>query len=210
MQHNDAPQTLKDKDPLYISVKMGRLSYVCGTCSEHFTRKYSAVRHNFNIHNGGAEIVRLIDYIVGRVSGRYLATHPSWYRRERKWQTTSHDIYNNKFRPAVTDSSGDRFRARDPWQTKAPQDNMHYSSHYFTRPISRPDDQRYRNVSPLTRLKLEELEGLLVKHQRYFNDVNEIFKWALSFAIKGDDRPLDEKLAQVRNLDKQLKMNRGI
>lgn len=40
----------------------------------------------------------------------------------------------------------------------------------------------YRNISPMTRLKLE---GLLVKHQRYFNDVNEIFKWALSFAIKG-------------------------
>jgi len=81
---------------------------------------------------------------------------------------------------------------------------MHYS-HYFTGPISRPDDQRYRNVSPLTRLKLEELEGLLVKHQRYFNDVNEIFKWALSFAIKGDDRPLDEKSAQVRDIDKRLK-----
>jgi hypothetical protein len=40
--------------------------------------------------------------------------------------------------------------------------------------------------------------------------VNEIFKWALSFAIKGDDRPLDEKLAMLRNLDKQLKMNSGI
>jgi len=81
---------------------------------------------------------------------------------------------------------------------------MHYS-HYFTGPISRPDDQRYRNVSTMTRLKLEELEGLLVKHQRYFNDVNEIFKWALSFAIKRDDRPLDEKSAQVRDIDKRLK-----
>lgn len=111
MPHNAAPRTLKDKDPLYISVKMGRLS------------------------------VRLIDYIVGRVSGRYIATHPAWYRRERK--TPSNDIYNNKFRPAaVTDSSGDRFQfqARDSWQ-QAPRDNMHYSSHYFTGPISRPDDQ---------------------------------------------------------------------
>jgi hypothetical protein len=57
----------------------------------------------------------------------------------------------------------------------------------------------YRNISPMTRLKLE---GLLVKHQRYFNDVNEIFKWALSFAIK------DRGVAQVRNLDKQLKTKR--
>jgi hypothetical protein len=189
---------------------MGRLSYVCGTCSEHFTRKYSAMRHNFNIHNGGAEIVRLIDYIVGRVTGKYLATHPSWYRRERKSQTGSDHIYENKFRPTtVTDSSGDTFQPRDAWQ-QPPQAIMHYSSHYFTSPKSRPDDLRYGNVSPLTRIKLEELEGLLIKHQRYFNDVNEIFKWTLSFAIKGDDRPLDEKLAMLRNLDKQLKMNSGI
>jgi hypothetical protein len=137
---------------------MGRLSYVCGTCSEHFTRKYSAMRHNFNIHNGGAEIVRLIDYIVGRVTGKYLATHPSWYRRERKSQTGSDHIYENKFRPTtVTDSSGDTFQPRDAWQ-QPPQANMHYSSHYFTSPKSRPDDLRYGNVSPLTRIKLANLK----------------------------------------------------
>ena len=33
--------------------------------------KYSAKRHNHNIHNSGAEIVRLLDYIVGRVSGQF-------------------------------------------------------------------------------------------------------------------------------------------
>jgi hypothetical protein len=88
---------------------------------------------------------------------------------------------------------------------------MHYSSHFFTSPKSRPDDQRYGSrLSPLTRHKIEELETLLIKYQKYFPNVNEIFKWAVLWANKGDDRSLDEKLAMVRNLDKQLKMNSGI
>ena len=33
-------------------------SYVCCTCSQDFTRKYNANRHNQNIHFGKAEIVR--------------------------------------------------------------------------------------------------------------------------------------------------------
>ena len=62
---------------------MGRLTYVCATCSEHFTRKYSAKRHNFNVHAGRSEIVPYIEYMAGRSSGRYLASHPSWYRKQK-------------------------------------------------------------------------------------------------------------------------------
>ena len=209
MQHN-ATLTINSKRErpiVYLWIKLGRLTYVCATCSEHFTRKYSASRHNLNIHNGGAEIVRLIDYIVGRVSGRYLATHPSWYRREQKWQTHSNHIYDNKFRPAtVTDSSGDTFQRIDARQ-QAPQANMYYSSHYSNAPAFQQDDQRYgTRLSRVTRLKIEELETLLIKYKEYFHDVNEIFKWTVSWANKGDDRYLDEKLAVVRNLDKRLKM----
>jgi hypothetical protein len=63
------------KDSLSI-LEMGRLTYVYGTCSEHFSRKYSARRHNQNLHNGAAEIVRLIDYLVGRTSGQYMPDNP--------------------------------------------------------------------------------------------------------------------------------------
>ncbi len=51
---------------------MDRLTYVCTVCSEHFTRKYSAKRHNQNIDSGAAEIVRLIDYLAGRSSRQYM------------------------------------------------------------------------------------------------------------------------------------------
>ena len=40
---------------------MGRLNYVGTICSEHFTRKYSAKRHNITVHhNNGGEIVPLV------------------------------------------------------------------------------------------------------------------------------------------------------
>jgi hypothetical protein len=65
---------------------MVRPNYVCTVCSEHFTRKYSGKRHNFNIHDGRSEIVPFIEYMAGRSSGQYLASHPSWYRKQRQLQ----------------------------------------------------------------------------------------------------------------------------
>jgi len=63
---------------------MGRANYVCTTCSEHFTRKFSGKRHNYSIHNGSAVIVPYIEYMAGRNSGTYQASHPSWYRRQSR------------------------------------------------------------------------------------------------------------------------------
>lgn len=60
--------------------------YVCTMCAQDFTRKTSAKRHNKNLHQGTAVIVRFVDYIVGRVAGIYQAADPKLYRRkpERK------------------------------------------------------------------------------------------------------------------------------
>jgi hypothetical protein len=62
---------------------MRRPTHVCATCSEHFTRRYSATRHNFSIHKGTGEIVTYLEYLVGRNSGRYRPSHPSLYRKGR-------------------------------------------------------------------------------------------------------------------------------
>jgi transposase-like protein len=80
---------------------MGHPMYVCTTCSEHFTRKYSAKRHNITLHhNNGGDIVTLVEYLVRRSSGRYQASIPSWHRRSEK------SIH--KFgRPTVADYVGD-------------------------------------------------------------------------------------------------------
>jgi hypothetical protein len=82
---------------------MGRPNYVCTTCSEHFTRKYSAKTHNITVHDNSGDIVPLLEYLVGRSSGRYHASDPSWYRRSEK------SIH--KFgRDMVVDSMGNTFR----------------------------------------------------------------------------------------------------
>jgi hypothetical protein len=86
---------------------MPRPNYVCTTCSEHFTRKYSAKRHNITVHhNNGGDIVTLVEYLVGRKSGRYQASHPSRYRRPSK-ETR---IHNFGHVTAVADSMGNTFR----------------------------------------------------------------------------------------------------
>ena len=81
---------------------MGRPSYVCTVCSEHFTRKYSAKRHNRNLHAGTAEIVRLIDYLAGRSSGQYTPNNPFWYKRN--------NAYHNIGSTTVADTVGDTFQ----------------------------------------------------------------------------------------------------
>jgi hypothetical protein len=55
---------------------MGKASYVCARCSQDFTRKWSAERHNRDLHFGCAEIVRVLDYIIGRLSGKYVQANP--------------------------------------------------------------------------------------------------------------------------------------
>jgi hypothetical protein len=63
---------------------MGKVSYVCVTCGEDFTRRYGAYRHNDNIHNGRGKIVGWLEYLIGRSCGQYLPPDPSLYRQSRK------------------------------------------------------------------------------------------------------------------------------
>lgn len=60
---------------------------MCGECSEHFTRRSSGRRHNDSLHGGSADIVPLIEYIVGRSQGMYIPIHPSWTKRSaQRWK----------------------------------------------------------------------------------------------------------------------------
>ena len=175
---------------------MGRLTYVCTECSEHFTRKYSAKRHNHNLHNSEAEIVRLPDYLVGRTSGQYMASHPFWYRRNLK------SVESHKFRPAtVGDTIDDTFQIRD-----SPQQGLLGISQYSNSPPYRHmDDQRHGNgLSQDTIVKIGELKRLVNKYPQYLDNPDEIVKWALYCSSNGDDTFLDDKLEQFRTVDIRL------
>lgn len=60
---------------------MGRITWVCATCSEHFTRQYGATRHNNKLHDGKGVVVRLLDYIVGVANGRFLPSESNSVER---------------------------------------------------------------------------------------------------------------------------------
>ncbi len=56
---------------------MSKVNYVCATCGQDFTRRYSANRHNNHFHFGNGIIVRFLEYVVGRVNGQFLPPQPS-------------------------------------------------------------------------------------------------------------------------------------
>ena len=58
--------------------------YVCVTCTQTFTRRSNARRHNFNLHFNQGIIVQMLEYIIGRSCGRFLPPNQlsnRWFRR---------------------------------------------------------------------------------------------------------------------------------
>jgi hypothetical protein len=159
---------------------MGRPTYVCAICSEHFTRKHSAKRHNFNIHAGRSEIVPFIEYMAGRSSGRYLASHPSWYRNQRQLQVN----HRHQSELVVADTANS-FRLQNlqrPLPLNAPSYSQTATDHQLQ--------------------KLEELRLLLGKFCSTQN-AHVILELAKFNLRQGDEGFLNDRLEQFRTLDGQ-------
>ena len=52
---------------------MAQQLWACSMCGQGFTRKRSANRHNLNLHSGQALVIRTMEYIIGRVNGKFPA-----------------------------------------------------------------------------------------------------------------------------------------
>ena len=65
------------------------------------------------------------------------------------------------------------------------------------------DDQRYgTGVSQETTHKIDQLRRLVYKYRQYQNiDPDEIVKWAINGALKGDIQFLDKKLEQLQMIE---------
>jgi hypothetical protein len=162
---------------------MGRPTYVCATCSEHFTRKYSGQRHNFNIHAGRSEIVPFIEYMAGRSSGKYIASHPSWYRKQRQLQVNPN--YQSNFETHTVADAGRSFRPEN-----------------FQQRFPFPNESPYSNAPTAQQLdKLEELRVLAGKFSSP-QDAHKILEWASILLRKGDESFLNNKLEQLRMFDR--------
>ena len=180
---------------------------MCATCAEHFTRRYSATRHNLTIHNGRGEIVPLLEYLVSRSSGRYQASHPSWYRGSENRV--------HKFGHATTaDSMGDTLRSRGLQQetlsrsiptpplslpsTSQPQPEgvSPYPTDRISQPIDTSNDEG--TLSQETILKIQELKRLIHRYPQYLRNPDAVIKCATYWSINSDDKVLDEMLEKFR------------
>ena len=143
-----------------------------------FTRKYSGKRHNFNIHSDRSEIVPYIEYMAGRGSGRYLVSHPSWYRKQKGSQCDRSYPSENRVIADTTSS----FRPE--------------TLHRYPLPAALPNTQ-----TTMVQHKLEELRLLLGKFSSPQNarTILELAKYNLR---QGDEQFLNERLEQLRMLDR--------
>lgn len=146
---------------------MSEKRWICATCSEGFTRSYSADRHIRNLHSGLAKKVRVIDYIVGRISGEFSPADSSFYRHanEQHGLSRSHVLSHEK--------NADRFQWQPITDTRKDvnQPSPHYEMHRSREvPVlgaerGKRDPCRIPAVSP----RLEEVK----KHLMSFSDPGE-------------------------------------
>jgi hypothetical protein len=196
-----------------------KYSCVCSICGEGFTRRTSARRHNSNLHSGEATIVRPLEYIIGRLNGKYsIPNDPLSYRR----RTMKSNNVNNKgnqgtFLPPYyhEDPNNSYF-----WDKKFGSDESLLSDPDLgTQSLIHPQDEdssqhEYNTTAgkdnpghDLRKLlerssKLEELKILLSKH--YPPKLGRRLLNQFLFQLQGanGDKFLEEQLEWLRTVDK--------
>jgi hypothetical protein len=121
-----------------------------------------------------------MEYMVGRSSGKYLASHPSWFRKEKGSHRNSSYLFENRVTPETTSS----FRPETLLQP-------------YPLPAALPNPQK-PTIHQLQ--KLEELKILLGKFSSPENAhvILELAKYNLR---QGDEQFLNERLEQLRTLN---------
>jgi hypothetical protein len=177
---------------------MGRITWVCANCAEHFTRKYSASRHNNNLHFGNGQIVTLLDYIVGRASGQYLPSDP---RTRKNHNPLIHDYTPRWPSKPVSQGIASNNRPYPANNNNNNNNNMYENSDPFyyyptQNAISNADDKPANKLQDRKR-KYDEIRTLVAKY--YTAEAAEkklaVAGWYLR---QRDDRFIDELLATLR------------
>jgi hypothetical protein len=166
---------------------MANKNYVCTVCSQTFTRKWRGRVHNDNIHLGSGEIVRLIDYIIGRINGQYLPSDPSNYRRKNR------NIYGNSGDKNSFDQMGTSLRS---------QRYNSYSQHPYDIPnasTSSASDQPQQFQEAIIKMaKLKKILSKCFPPNEVQEDLGVIWSLCLS---RGDYSPLDKALKDYGVVD---------
>jgi hypothetical protein len=103
---------------------MSKPVWACPLCAEDFTRKSSAERHTYRLHNGRILPVRYIDYLAGRQSGQYQPPITPQRLLGRKYRT-------------VVDSSRGNISYKNDFETNSRSEHIAVSL-YITNPSPNP------------------------------------------------------------------------
>jgi hypothetical protein len=127
-------------------------------------------------------------FLLGKSWDGYMANNPPLYNKSVQLGHAT-----------VADTS---FQSRYIPQ-QAPLGTSQYSASAMHRPRQIMDDQRYgTGVSQETTHKIDQLKRLVYKYRQYQNnDPDEIVKWAINGALKGDTQFLDKKLEQLQMIE---------
>jgi hypothetical protein len=206
---------------------VGRITWVCATCSETFTRRYGANRHNHNLHGGEGIVVRLLDYMVGIANGQILSRDDKFPsggkgRQSRFFSFNSkklRDNYQQTAYPSVVHeniSSKPQYKQTNSGTTETYTKS--HSSYHFNNcsgPLKREDNHRNGNnpssdtgLTPSIeevqkRPKLQEIRLLLNKYNAP-NHAKQFFDLITHMAIIVDEENIDKLLAFLREADRQL------
>jgi hypothetical protein len=204
---------------------MGRISWVCASCAQNFTRRFTADRHNRNLHDGKGIIVRILDYIVGRTNGQFLSQDQLAFRREKKNeknQSLFDSNYSNYVESKVILDST-IYDSKSLQQSKNNGHNNKYRSnktyenssyrHNLVSQLKRKavDNIHSSSIDPFhgfaqTKVKLQELNISLNNHypQRI---AWKILAWARYQVSQGNDDFLEKMLRELyrgNSVDKSM------
>ena len=197
-----------------------KYTWVCSTCSQGLTRKSSANRHNNNLHSGSAMIVRPVEYIIGRLNGKFLPTKdPLFFRRKNKNSKSIQNGDNNSALGYV--SSHDNISGP---KNKSGLRNYHNYKNSYGMPLSdsQPEiphlvssqdsidsgsleekQSSYSNGHLRGMTKLEELHDLLSRNCSY-QEREEVKKLVFADIYNnGNEDFLDMTLTQLRDRDRK-------
>jgi hypothetical protein len=186
-----------------LFMTMPNANYVCTMCSQTFTRKWRGNVHNLNIHGGISQIVRMVDYIIGRVNGKYLSSDPALFRRRRG--------IKNGFGPsAAIFNSRDKSYERAIAEGRSVLNKNNLGENYYrlsdsgsssldsVQQFNDSSDVDYAEMSREAIIKLAELKELTSKCLSP-QVVQNILSTTRMFCVgKGNNEPIDMALEMFR------------
>jgi hypothetical protein len=153
--------------------------HICPHCDHHSTRWWNLKIHIKRKHGG---------FLPGKSSGRFIAK-----------------TKNVQFGHAtVADSIGNTFQPRYLTQQTPLGPSQYFSSQILLTPLPRMDEKYGTGLSQDNIIKIEELERLMDKYQKYHMNPGGIIQWAIHSTKNGDNTFLDDKLQQLRIMDRRL------